>query len=62
MTAGIRGCRILDHNVICNGNYLINLKKIKVLFSIQFSPVSFLNRISSVGQPRGLLIRASKVF
>lgn len=27
VTAGIRGCVVLDHNVICNGNYLINLKK-----------------------------------
>lgn len=59
MTAGIRGCRVLDHNVICNGNYLVNLKKkIKFLFSIQFAPVSFLNRISSVAQLSRLLSRA----
>lgn len=59
MTAGICGCRVLDHNVICNGNYLVNLKKIKFLFSIQFSPVSFLNRISPVAQLSRLLSRAS---
>ena len=59
MTAGIRGCRVFDHNVICNGNYLVNLKKIKFLFSIQFALVSFLNRISPVAQLSRILSKAS---
>lgn len=59
MTAGICGYRVLDHNVMCNGNYLINLKKNKIFIFYSVFSFIFLNMVNPVAEPCRVLTRAS---